>query len=158
EILGELGRGGMGVVYKARQLQLNRLVALKMVLGDDHAGAAARIRFLTEAEVIAALVHSNIVQVHGFGNHHGNPYFVLEFVAGGTLSAKLAATPQPPRLAARLVETLARALHFAHQKGIIHRDLKPSNVLLAPTAGPGSGESAEGADLEALAYWGVAKI
>jgi serine/threonine protein kinase len=130
EILEELGRGGMGVVYKARQVRLNRVVALKMILAGAHAGQEERARFFTEAEAVARLQHPNIVQIHEIGEQGDCPFFSLEFVDGGSLAAKMAGTAQPPRDAARLVETLARTMHYAHQKGIIHRDLKPANILL----------------------------
>jgi serine/threonine-protein kinase len=130
EILGELGRGGMGVVYQARQVALNRLVALKMILAGNQAGPADRARFCAEAEAVARLQHPNIVQIYEVGEHHGIPYFSLEYCNGGTLAAHLAGTPLPPRQAADLVQTLTRAMHVAHQHGIIHRDLKPANVLL----------------------------
>lgn len=130
EILGELGRGGMGVVYKARHLALNRIVAIKMVLAGSHANPAMLARFKAEAEAVAKLQHPNVVQIFEIGEHHGSPFFALEFVDGGSLDGKINATPQPPRQAAELVETLARAMHACHQKGIVHRDLKPANVLL----------------------------
>jgi WD40 repeat protein/serine/threonine protein kinase len=131
EILEELGRGGMGVVYKARQRGLNRIVALKMVLAGVHAGAKSLARFRSEAEAIARLQHPNIVQIYEVGEQEGRPYFSLEYVAGGSLAKRLSGAPLPAREAAGLVETLARAMHAAHQAGIIHRDLKPGNVLLA---------------------------
>jgi serine/threonine protein kinase len=130
EILGELGRGGMGVVYKARQLGLDRTVALKMVLGGAHADPKDLARFRAEAAVIARLQHPNIVQIYDVGEAAGRPYFVLEFVAGGSLAQHLQGTPQPVRAAAQLIETLARAVHAAHADGVIHRDLKPANILL----------------------------
>jgi serine/threonine protein kinase len=130
EIIGELGRGGMGVVYKARQVKLDRLVALKMILTRSHAGVDERERFRTEAEAIARLGHPNIVQIYEIGDHQGLPFFSLEFCREGSLDGKLDGTPWLPMQAARLVETLARAMHAAHQKGVVHRDLKPANVLL----------------------------
>jgi WD40 repeat protein/tRNA A-37 threonylcarbamoyl transferase component Bud32 len=136
EVLGVLGKGGMGVVYKARQKGLNRTVALKMILVGDHAQPDALARFKTEAEAVARLQHPHIVAVHEVGEHEGLPFFSLEFVAGGSLAQKLAGTPLSPGEAARLVETLARALHAAHQRGVIHRDLKPANVLLAEDGTP----------------------
>jgi serine/threonine-protein kinase len=130
EIVGELGRGGMGVVYKARQLGLNRWVALKMVLAGAHASPDRLGRFLTEAKAVAGLQHPNIVQIHEIGEHDGLPFFSLEFVGGGSLEAKVHRKPQPPREAAHLVETLAQAIQYAHEHGVIHRDLKPANILL----------------------------
>jgi WD40 repeat protein len=131
EVLGELGRGGMGVVYLARQLGLNRLVALKMILAGEHAGPEQVGRFRVEAEAVARLQHPHIVQIHDIGEHDGLPYFSLEFCPGGSLAGKLQGAPLPPAEAARTVETLARAIHAAHQAGVVHRDLKPANVLLA---------------------------
>jgi tetratricopeptide (TPR) repeat protein len=131
EVLGWLGRGGMGVVYKARQVRLKRLVALKMILGGPHAHADQTARFRAEAEAVARLQHPNIVQVYEVGEDQGRPYFSLEFVEGGSLDKKLAGTPLPARTAAQLVQTLARAMEAAHQRGIVHRDLKPANILLA---------------------------
>jgi serine/threonine-protein kinase len=136
EILRELGRGGMGVVYLGRQLGLDRLVALKMILSGGHAGRDERKRFRTEAEAAARLQHPNIVQVYEVGEHAGRPYLSLEFCPGGGLDRKLAGTPLPPKEAAALAQTLARAVHAAHEKGVVHRDLKPANVLLAENGAP----------------------
>jgi tetratricopeptide (TPR) repeat protein/tRNA A-37 threonylcarbamoyl transferase component Bud32 len=130
EILGELGRGGMGVVYKARQLRLNRVVALKMILAGSRAGLLQLARFQIEAEAIGRLQHPNIVQIYEIGQHEQCPYFTLEYLEGGCLADRLAGRPQPPHAAAHLLETLARAMHAAHQRGIVHRDLKPGNILL----------------------------
>jgi WD40 repeat protein len=135
-VLGELGRGAMGVVYKARQIGLDRVVALKMVLAGTHASPEQLVRFLQEAELVAQLAHPNIVAVHQVGVHGDSPYLALEFVDGPSLAHKCAGTPQPPREAARLVEVLAAAVHEAHQHGIVHRDLKPGNVLLTSAGVP----------------------
>jgi serine/threonine-protein kinase len=130
EIVGELGRGGMGVVYKARQVGLNRWVALKMVLAGAHASQHQLDRFLTEAKAVADLQHPNIVQIYEIGEHDGLPFFSLEFVGGGSLDAKVHRRAQPPCEAAHMVETLAQAMQYAHEHGVIHRDLKPANILL----------------------------
>jgi WD40 repeat protein/tRNA A-37 threonylcarbamoyl transferase component Bud32 len=136
EVLGVLGRGGMSVVYKARQARPARLVALKMILAGQHAGADRRARFLAEADAIARLQHPNIVQVYQVGLAADVPFFSLELVEGGNLHGKLGGAPQPPREAAALVQTLARAVQYAHERGVIHRDLKPENVLLTADGAP----------------------
>jgi tetratricopeptide (TPR) repeat protein/predicted Ser/Thr protein kinase len=136
EILAELGRGGMGVVYLARQTGLNRLVALKMVLGGGFASPALRRRFRLEAQAVARLHHPNIVQIYDVGEQDEHPYFTLEYVEGSSLSDRLSGKPLPPREAAELLEVLARAIHCAHDRGIVHRDLKPGNVLLARDGTP----------------------
>ncbi len=136
EILGVLGRGGMGVVYQARQVKLDRLVAVKMILAGGHAGAEEVARFRSEAQAVARLRHPNVVQIHEVGEADGHPFFALEFVEAGTLAGRIREAPLPARAAAQLVETLARAMHHAHGQGIVHRDLKPSNVLLAADGTP----------------------
>jgi len=136
EILGELGRGGMGVVYRARHVGLKRIVALKMILSGAHAGPQQLARFRTEAEAIARLQHPNIVQVHDVGENDGNPFFSLEFCTGGSLDKKLTGTPIVPNEAARLVTMLAHAIQAAHEKNVIHRDLKPANILLTEEGTP----------------------
>jgi tetratricopeptide (TPR) repeat protein/tRNA A-37 threonylcarbamoyl transferase component Bud32 len=136
EILGELGRGGMGVVYKARHMRLNRLVALKMILAGGHAAEEQLGRFQTEAEAVASIQHPNIVQIFEIGERGGLPYFSLEFVDGGNLAERIAGKPWVPRQAAQIVEQLARAMHYAHQHGVVHRDLKPANVLLSLNGTP----------------------
>jgi hypothetical protein len=136
EILGELGRGGMGVVYKARQTALNRVVALKMILSGAHAGADELARFRTEAESIARLQHPGIVAVFEVGEHQGRPFLSLEFCAGGGLDKKLNGVPVQPREAAVLVRKLAEAVQAAHEAKVVHRDLKPANVLLTADGTP----------------------
>jgi hypothetical protein len=132
EILGLLGRGGMGRVYRARQVNLQRLVALKVILAGDDSEAEQVARFREEARAIARLRHPNIVQIYEVGESDGHPFIALELVEGGSLAEHLRGTPTTAARAARLVETLARAVHVAHQQGVIHRDLKPSNILLDP--------------------------
>jgi formylglycine-generating enzyme required for sulfatase activity/tRNA A-37 threonylcarbamoyl transferase component Bud32 len=131
EILGLLGHGGMGVVYRARQLKANRLVALKMILALEHATPEDRLRFQIETEAVARLQHPHIVQLYEAGEVRGQPFFSLEFCDGGRLSDQLTKQRPSPREAADLIETLARAMHYAHLRGVVHRDLKPGNVLLA---------------------------
>jgi serine/threonine-protein kinase len=136
EIVSILGRGGMGIVYKARHLALKRTVALKMVLAGGHADPQQLARFRAEAEAVARLQHPHIVQIHEVGTHDGLPFCALEFVEGGTLAQKLKERPLPPREAARLVETLAGAMHLAHSRNVVHRDLKPANLLLTADGVP----------------------
>ncbi len=136
EILEELGRGGMGVVYKARQTRLKRMCALKMILAGAHADAIASLRFLSEAEAIARLHHPNVVQIHHVGEADGLPFFELEYVDGGSLDRRLDGTPWSARAAASLVVALADGVAEAHRLGIVHRDLKPGNVLIARDGTP----------------------
>lgn len=130
ELIDELGRGGMGVVYRARQAGLGRFVALKVLRGGSWAGRDERARFHREAHAVARLQHPNIVQIFATGEHEGRPFLVMELVEGGTLAKRISHAPLPPREAARLVETLAVAANYAHRRGVVHRDLKPANVLL----------------------------
>jgi WD40 repeat protein len=130
QVLGELGRGGMGVVYKAQHLSLKRLVALKMVLSGTQAGAMELARFRAEAEAVARLQHPHIVQIYEVGERDGLPYCALEYVAGGNLAQRLGGKPLAPAAAAQMVAALAEGVQHAHEHGIIHRDLKPANVLL----------------------------
>jgi eukaryotic-like serine/threonine-protein kinase len=134
EILGELGSGGMGIVYQARQVGLNRLVALKMLRTEDDPGGLAR--FQSEAEAVARLQHPNIVQIHEIGTVEGRPFLCLEYVSGGTLAEHLADNPLTPHEAAALTATVARAVQYAHDQGVVHRDLKPSNVLVSFSRAP----------------------
>jgi len=131
EILDRLGRGGMGVVYKARHQKLNRVVALKMILAGEHAGADKLARFHVEAEAVARLRHPNIVEIYDIGTANDVPYMALEYLPGGSVEQLFRQGPQPPRRCAELLVPLAQAMHTAHLAGIVHRDLKPANVLLA---------------------------
>ena len=137
EILAEVGRGGMGVVYRARHRGLHRPAALKMVLAGEFASPVQELRFRLEAELAARVHHPNIVQVYEIGSHDGRPFLALEWVEGGSLADQLDGTPWPPEEAATLVETLARAIHVAHGEGVVHRDLKPANIMRAGADGSG---------------------
>jgi WD40 repeat protein len=130
ELLEEIAHGGMGVVYKARQLSLNRIVAVKMLLFGQFAGKAAFDRFRSEAETAARLQHPNIVAIHGVGETEGQPYFSMDYVAGRSLAEIVRDHPLPVRQAATYLRTIARAVHYAHTQGVLHRDLKPANVLI----------------------------
>jgi serine/threonine protein kinase/formylglycine-generating enzyme required for sulfatase activity len=161
EILGVLGKGGMGIVYKARQVNLNRLVALKMVLAGGHAGQEEIARFRAEAEAVACLQHPNIVQIYEVGDADGRPFFSLEYCAGGSLANRIDGTPWPAERAAALIETLARAVDAAHHAGIVHRDLKPANILLVPPRRAGASVEmslAELATRQSIADCGMPKI
>ena len=130
DILEEVGRGGMGVVYRARHRGLHRLAALKMVLAGEFASPAQELRFRLEAELAARVQHPNIVQVYEIGCFEGRPFLAMEWIEGGSLATRLDGTPWPAAKAAALIETLARAIDAAHAEGVVHRDLKPANILL----------------------------
>lgn len=130
ELIEEIARGGMGVIYKARQVKLNRMVAVKMILGGQHAGVAELARFRAEAETAARLHHPNIVAIHEVGENEGQPFFSMDFVEGQNLAQLTGNTPLPARRAAEYLRIIAEAVHYAHQQGVLHRDLKPSNVLV----------------------------
>jgi serine/threonine-protein kinase len=140
EVLGVLGRGAMGVVYKARQRGLKRLVALKMILSGEHASAMDLARFRAEADAVAHLQHPGIIQIYEVGEDQGRPFFSLEFVDGEPLSKKIQGTPLPPREAAALLQQMAEAMAYAHEHGVIHRDLKPANVLMTSAGVPKIGD------------------
>jgi len=151
EILRELGRGGMGVVYLARQTALGRLVALKMILAGGHASPTARGRFVQEGRAVAALEHPNVVRVYEAGEHDGLPYLAMELCEGGSLADRIRDRPLPPGDAARLVERVARGVAAAHAAGLVHRDLKPDNVLLARAS------TTEGSEQPKVTDFGLAK-
>jgi WD40 repeat protein/serine/threonine protein kinase len=130
DILAEVGRGGMGVVYQARHRSLHRLAALKMVLAGEFSSSTQQLRFRLEAELAARIHHPDIVQLYEIGTHEGRPFLAMEWVEGGSLAERLDGKPWLPGEAAALVETLARAIHVAHSEGIVHRDLKPANILI----------------------------
>jgi serine/threonine protein kinase len=136
EILARLDTGGMGVIYKARHLRFGVTLALKMIRTGRAATGEDLARFHVEARAIAALHHPHIVRIYDYGEHQGLPYFSMEFVEGPSLARQLAEQPLEPAAAARLVEMLARAMHYVHQQGIVHRDLKPANILLSPDGTP----------------------
>lgn len=142
EILRELGRGGLGVVYLARDVRLHRKVALKMLLAGKFASESVLRRLVMEGEATARLQHPNIVQIYEVGEHEGHPYLALEYINGGTLSQRLEKGPQSPRDAALLMEAIARTVHYAHENGVVHRDLKPSNILIQDFS-KGSGSDSE---------------
>ena len=140
DILDEVGRGGMGVVYKARNRGLDRLAALKMVLAGEFASPTQELRFRLEAELAARVRHPNIVQVYEIGSYQDRPFLAMEWVEGGSLADRLDGKPWRPGDAAALLATLARAIHVAHCEGVVHRDLKPANILLQQNGGGGSND------------------
>ena len=145
-----LGRGSMGVVYKARHLKLNRVVALKMIAGKSNQASEL---FQIEAKAVARLQHPNIVQIFDIGNNDGQPFLALEFVEGGSLDQRIAARPQPPRIAAEMVRTLALAAEYAHRQGIVHCDLKPANILITPDGIPKIADFGVAKWLESADQW-----
>ena len=145
DIFEEIGRGGAGVVYLARHRELNRVVALKMVLAGVHQSLECRGRFRREAQAVARLQHPNIIQIYDVGEQAGSPYLALELVEGGNLAAWLGGSPRPAAEAARTVATLAGAVPVAHRQGVVHRDLKPANILMQLDGRAGAApESPEG--------------
>jgi WD40 repeat protein/serine/threonine protein kinase len=159
ELLGELGRGGAGVVYHARHLTLHRPVAIKMLHPSLFPTEADRTRLRAEAEAVARLQHANVVQLYEVGEAGGSPYLVLEYVSGGTLEAYLNGRPQPPNEAAEVVKTLSHAVHAAHLKQIVHRDLKPANILLRrEDTEADDRRAANGSKPASLSSYGIPKV
>jgi hypothetical protein len=157
EIFRELGRGGMGVVYQARQIGLDRLVALKVLLGGRYASASSRARFKAEVESIARLQHPNLIQVFEVGEHEGHTYFSMEFVGGGNLEERFGSGPQRAHEAAELVAILGGAMQAAHERGVIHRDLKPANVLLSASSTRAEEWGMPGFGIPKITDFGLAK-
>src|SRR5262249_46748811 len=136
ELLSVIGEGGMGVVYRARHIRLENIVALKMIRSGRLATTDARRRFEREAKTLAKLQHPNIVRIHDYGDHDGQPYLTMDLIDGKTLDASGREFPRDPRGAARLIAAVARAVGHAHALNIIHRDLKPGNILLDAESRP----------------------
>ncbi|HND56316.1 MAG TPA: serine/threonine-protein kinase, partial [Pirellulaceae bacterium] len=157
DVLEMLGRGGMGVVYKARDLLLRRLVALKMISSGMAVGPEMLERFRAEARAVAALQHPHLVQIHEVGEHEGRPYLVFEFMAGGSLDARLGGVPQAPLYSAQLIKKVAKAIQFVHARGFVHRDLKPANILLTGKLSGGEMWCANEVDLPKVGDFGLAK-
>jgi serine/threonine protein kinase len=157
-ILGALGQGGMGVVYKARHEKLKRVVALKMIALDPQVNEYFLAHFQAEGEAVARLHHPNIIQIFEVGEQNGRPYLALEFVTGGTLKNRLDGRPQPVRAAAQLIQVLAHAMHAAHLRGIVHRDLKPANILLEHSTLSDGRDRSTVEQMDAAQLYGIPKI
>ncbi len=136
ELVEQIGRGGMGVVFKAKQLSLGRMVAIKMIQGERLSSEHERKRFVAEAQATARLDHPGIVPVYEVGEFDGHPFFSMQLIVGQTLAERLADGPMPQREASRLMASVARAIHHAHQQGILHRDIKPSNIIIGADGRP----------------------
>jgi tRNA A-37 threonylcarbamoyl transferase component Bud32 len=163
EVLGLIDEGGMGTVYRARQLRLQRPAAIKMIRAGRHARADQLARFRAEAEAVARLRHPNVIQIYEVGKWQGQPFFSMEYVAGGNLAQRLARGLLPPPVAAEIIRTLAEAIQHAHACGVVHRDLKPANVLLRPKSpgaaeGAGDGKAGDFAFEPTIGDFGLAKL
>ncbi len=157
EIIRELGRGGMGVVYEARQQRLNRHVAVKVLLGGRYATAKSQERFKAEVDAIGRMQHPNLIQVFDVGEHDGRVYYSMEYLAGGSLEDRIANIPWPARKAAEILKILADAIEAVHQQGVIHRDLKPANILLTTSDATNARWGVDGFGIPKISDFGLAK-
>ncbi|MEI8018537.1 MAG: serine/threonine-protein kinase, partial [Schlesneria sp.] len=157
EIIRELGRGGMGVVYEARQERLNRLVAIKVLLGGQYATVTSQARFKAEVDSIGRMQHPNLIQVFDVGEYDGRVYYSMEYLAGGSLEDRIGNIPLPPRKAAELLKILANAIEAVHEQGVIHRDLKPANILLTTDAATNERWGVNGFGIPKISDFGLAK-
>ncbi len=157
EIIRELGRGGMGVVYEARQIRLNRLVAVKVLLGGSYATVTSQERFKAEVDAIGRMQHPNLIQVFDVGEYDGRVYYSMEYLAGGNLEDRIGNAPLPPRKAAEIVKILADAIEAVHEHGVIHRDLKPANILLTAADATNEKTGVKGFGIPKISDFGLAK-
>ena len=157
KIIRELGRGGMGVVYEACQERLNRLVAIKVLLGGQYATVTSKARFKAEVDAIGRMQHPNLIQVFDVGEYDGRVYYSMEYLAGGSLEDRIGNVPLPPRKAAELLKILAEAIEAVHEQGVIHRDLKPANILLTNDDATNERWGVHGFGIPKISDFGLAK-